>query len=457
MRVSPTRHSERSEESKWRFATPIGFEKPLGSFATLRMTVSGLGVWAGILLLSLTTAQVVSAKSGIPELHVRTGLPNVAARAAAGGELRVAYLGGSITAATDGWRSLTTDHLRARFPQLTITEIPAGLPGTGSNLGACRVGYDVLRRRPDLLFVEFAVNDLNAPPERIEQTMEGIVRQVWRANPLTDIIFVYTISTPGLPDLQAGRFPAAARAMENVAAHYGIPSLHFGVEVARRLAAGELVFKAPETPGEARTFSLDGVHPTAAGHRVYFAALERALPALLVPAGAAPHALPTPLQANNWEQAGLRLLDHVARQGEWTAVPLDDPNLRGAMKHLLPPLLRTASPGSTLEFGITGPTFGLLGIAAPDSGQFQVTVDDLPPVTGTFFDSFVSPTFCRAREWFYPGVLAAGPHRVRVELLGPAPDKAAIKAKAGRPMDDPAPYAPSRLTLGGVLTVFPPP
>ena len=63
------------------------------------------------------------------------------------------------------------------------------------------------------------------------------------------------------------------------------------------------------------------------------------------------------------------------------------------------------------------------------------------------------PTFCRAREWFYPGGLAAGPHRVRVELLAAAPDKAGIKARAGRPLADPAPFAPNRLTLGGVLVV----
>lgn len=403
----------------------------------------------GVALLALEGT--ATAQAAEPEFHPRDGLPNVAARAAGG--LRVAYLGGSITAAADGWRSLTTGWLGRQYPQAAITEIPAGLPGTGSNLGACRLGYDVLRHRPDLLFVEFAVNDTNAPVERIERTMEGIVRQTWRANPHTDIVFVYTVSTPGLPDLQAGRFPPAARAMEKVAAHYGIPSLHFGVEVARRLAAGDLVFKVPEAPLDPRTFSLDGVHPTAAGHQVYFVALQRALPALLADAKPAPHALPTPLHADNWELAGLRLVDEVARHGEWSRVPLDDPNLRGATKALLPPLWRTAAPGGAIEFEFTGRTFGLLGIAAPDSGRFRVTVDDLSPVTGTFFDAYVSPTFCRQREWFYPGALSDGPHRVRIELVAEPVDKAGIKAAAGKPIENPAPYAAQTLTLVGVLVV----
>lgn len=405
------------------------------------------GLFAAVIL-------ALAAPGGEPELHVRGGLPNLAAHTT--GELRVAYLGGSITAAAEGWRSLTTALLERQFPHTTIVEIAAGLPGTGSNLGACRLGRDVLRHRPDLLFVEFAVNDASVPPERIEQTIEGIVRQTWRANPATDIWFVYTVSSPVLPDLQAGRFPAAARAMERVATHYGIPSLHLGVEVARRLAAGELVFKAPDAPADPRTFSLDGVHPTGAGHRVYLGALERTLPLLLANLRAAPHEMPPPLHADNWEGAGMRTLDDVLRQGEWQPVPLDDPNLRGATKHLMPPLWRTATPGAAIEFGFTGKTFGLLGLAAPDSGSFRVTVDGLPPVQATFFDAFVSPTFCRQREWFYPSGLSAGRHRVRVELTEPASDKAAIKAKAGKPITAPGPYTPNRLTLGGVLIVTTP-
>jgi lysophospholipase L1-like esterase len=404
------------------------------------------------LLIAVAAVRAIAAE---PELHVRRGLPNVAARAAAGGELRVAYLGGSITAA-DGWRGLTTAHLRTRFPKVTITEIPAGLPGTGSDLGACRLDYDVLRHKPDLIFVEFAVNDTGTAPEQIERTMEGIVRQAWRANPRTDICFVYTLSTPALPDLQAGKFQASARAMETVAEHYGISSLHFGVEVARRLTSNTLVFKAPEAPSDERTFSLDGVHPTAAGHQLYFATLEKALPALLANSATPaprPSALPSPLRADNWEGARLRLLDAPMRRGEWAQLTPDDPNLRGVTKALLPPTWRTAKPGAAIEFEFTGSKLGLLGIAAPDSGEFRVTVDDRAPVTGTFFDSYVTPTFCRQRTWFYPTDLTAAPHHVRVELLDTTLDKAAIKSKGGRPLDDPAPYAPHRLTLCGALLV----
>lgn len=413
-------------------------------FGRIARLARSAGLLAGLCL------GAFSAGAAEPALHVRSGLPHLAPPPAG---LRVAYFGGSITAA-DGWRTLTTAHLRNRFPNTSITEITAALPGTGSDLGACRLERDVLRHRPDLLFVEFAVNDATAPTARIERTMEGIVRQVWRANPATDILFVYTVSIHGLADLQAGNFPPAARAMERVAAHYGIPSLHLGVEVARRIAAGTLVFKDPAAPADERTFSADGVHPTAAGHRLYFATLEPALDLLLAPSTVRSSSLPPPLHADNWEFAHLREIEPSLLQGDWSPVPSDDPSLRGVTKSLQPPTWRGATPGASLTFEFTGRTFGLLGLAAPDNGEFRVTVDDCPPITATFFDAYVSPTSCRQRPWFYPDVLADGPHRVRIELLDTTIDKAAIKAaRSSEPIADLRPYEPHRLTLSGLLVV----
>ena len=181
----------------------------------------------------------------LTEFHVRGGLPNVAAKIARGEEVRVAFLGGSITAAA-GWRPMTLTTFQRAYPKTNFVEINAAVSGTGSDYGAPRLQRDVLRHRPDLLFVEFAVNDGTGSP-RVEARMEGIVRQTWAANLHTDICFVYTVSDGMLKDLLAGNYQSTARSMENVAAHYGIPSFNFGVEVARRIAAGTLVMAAPES------------------------------------------------------------------------------------------------------------------------------------------------------------------------------------------------------------------
>ena len=122
------------------------------------------------------------------EVRARVGVGNFLKKVKAGKEMTVAYLGGSITA-MNGWRNLTTDWLRATYPQAKFKEIHAAIGGTGSNLGVFRVAHDALQHSPDLLFVEFATNDGGAQPQAIWRSMEGIVRQTWKKDPSTDIVF----------------------------------------------------------------------------------------------------------------------------------------------------------------------------------------------------------------------------------------------------------------------------
>jgi hypothetical protein len=77
------------------------------------------------------------------EFRSRDGLPNLFAKLQAGGSVRLAYLGGSITAA-NGWRPKTLAWVQAQSPQARVAQINAAISGTGSDYGACRVQGDVL-------------------------------------------------------------------------------------------------------------------------------------------------------------------------------------------------------------------------------------------------------------------------------------------------------------------------
>ena len=116
-----------------------------------------------------------------------------------------------------------------------------------------------------------------------------IVRQTWKTLPDCDICYVYTLVAGMAPTLQEGKFPRAASAMENVAGHYGIPSIHMGLEVARMAKQGRLIFqgKLPKTDaekqalGEKIVFSPDNVHPfPETGHELYLQAIVRSIPAI---------------------------------------------------------------------------------------------------------------------------------------------------------------------------------
>ena len=218
----------------------------------------------------------------------RTGLPNLRAKLAARAPVTVAFLGGSITknAGAGGFVTEVTAWIAAQAEGVHVETINAGIGNTGSDLGAQRIDADVLSHRPDVLFVEFAVNDSD---RECTADMEQIVRKTRRANPQTDIVFLYCVMDWTLPRQEAGRWPPSVIRHEKVAAHYGIPTIALGYEAARKIRLGEWTWK---------NFSNDHCHPTADGYASYNRDLTAALRLLLSVELSAPKPLPPSLVGN---------------------------------------------------------------------------------------------------------------------------------------------------------------
>ena len=85
------------------------------------------------------------------ECHPRQGLPNFLMKARTpGAEVKIGYLGGSITA-QPGWRPKTLAHFQKAFPAAKFSEINAAIGGTGSDLGVFRLKQDILDKKPDAI------------------------------------------------------------------------------------------------------------------------------------------------------------------------------------------------------------------------------------------------------------------------------------------------------------------
>ncbi len=87
-------------------------------------------------------------------------------RARAGERLTVAFFGGSLTWSANasdpnrtGFRGRMAEYFTAKYPEARFTFVDAAIGGTGSNLGVFRLDRDVLSRKPDLVFLDFACND----------------------------------------------------------------------------------------------------------------------------------------------------------------------------------------------------------------------------------------------------------------------------------------------------------
>jgi len=417
-------------------------------------------------LLALTHAALAAESADLPlasaqECRPRAGLPHFFAKATtAGAEVKVGYLGGSITA-QPGWRPKTLAHFQKAFPTAKFSEINAAIGGTGSDLGVFRLKQDVLDAKPDLLFVEFAVNDGGADPQQIFRCMEGIVRQTWRALPQCDIAFVYTITEQLAPPMLEGKFPRAASAMEKVADHYGIPSIHLCMEVARLAKAGKLVWKAPlpKTPeekarlGDQFIFAPDSVHPhVETGHELYLQAVARSLPVIREASKAAgPHKLGVPFIATNYEHAKLVPITEATLSKDFTLLDARTDAFGKRWANRMTALHKGAQAGATLSFKFRGTRAAIYDIIGPDCGQVIVTVDDQPPRTVPRFDSYC--TYHRLATLGLGTELPDKVHTVRIEIHPQQPDKAKILATRNNKMDKPERFDGTAFYPGAILLV----
>jgi len=363
------------------------------------------------------------------ECTERDGLPNVFKKLEAGQNVKIAYLGGSITA-QPGWRPFTLSWFKEQYPQAKVEEINAAIGGTGSGLGVFRLQYDVIQHHPDLLFVEFAVNDGGQPPHSIHCSMEGIVRQTWKANPEADICYVYTLTEGMLQDLQSGKFPRAASAMEELADHYGIPSIHMGVEVARLEKEGRVLFKAkkPETeeekaaPEDKIIFSSDGVHPhPETGHKLYLEAVIRSMEKIKSVGRAGPHERKDPFVEDNWEDACMLPLQEAHLEGDWEKLSPEADGLAKRFGTRLPDLWVARTPGSGLSFRFKGCLAGVYDLLGPDCGQVIVRIDDREPQVRARIDGYC--TYHRLAMMTLASDLSDQLHTVDVKIHSEEPDK----------------------------------
>lgn len=209
------------------------------------------------------------------ELFPRKGLPNIIQKLENGDTVTIVYFGGSNTR-SEGYRVMTADWLRKQYPKADIRSVNAGIDGTGSDLGCARLETDVLRHRPDLVFVEFVGNDGGDPESKAR--IEGIVRQIRKRSRFTDILFVYTLKERDVALFQSGEYQKGALMQEEVADYYGIPSIHLGVAVSHLVSEGKLVFTSREdvSISGAVVFTHDSIHPTIPeGHQIYTDTITR--------------------------------------------------------------------------------------------------------------------------------------------------------------------------------------
>ena len=71
------------------------------------------------------------------------------------------------------------------------------------------------------------------------------------------IVYITTEALTKEYNLAEGRAPAVVQIYERLADHYGIPSMHLGLEIVERAAAGEVVWYGDEPAAGTTTKAAD--------------------------------------------------------------------------------------------------------------------------------------------------------------------------------------------------------
>lgn len=152
-----------------------------------------------------------------------TRMANVLDRAAKGEEITVAYIGGSITegyhdnltlAEDEKWAKMTNNWLSEQYPEATFNYVNAGLSGTPSILGNIRLERDVLASEPDIVFVEFAVNDGDGTA--YHNAYESMIRTLLTQDRDIAVVLLFTIVANG---------HTCQEYMSRIGENYGLPMI----------------------------------------------------------------------------------------------------------------------------------------------------------------------------------------------------------------------------------------
>ncbi|MGN1421885.1 MAG: SGNH/GDSL hydrolase family protein [Oscillospiraceae bacterium] len=183
-----------------------------------------------------------------------TRMANVLKKARDGGEITVAYIGGSITYGMTVapaepekcWAYRSTEWLRGQFPEATVNYVNAGISGTPSILGNARLERDVLAYDPDIVFVEFAVND--GKSSEYQTAYDSLVRTLLTQEKDIAVVLLFTV-------IESGH--TCQEHMSKVGEQYGLPMISEPNSLGVEFADGRMTWQ---------DYSDDESHPNEAGH-----------------------------------------------------------------------------------------------------------------------------------------------------------------------------------------------
>ncbi len=177
-------------------------------------------------------------------------LSAVLKRAQSGEDITIGFIGGSITAGSvatgnKGYASMLHEWFKEKFPDIEVTLVNAGIGATDSYLGVHRVDRDLLESTPDIVFVEFSVNDgafIN------KDSYESLVLKILRAENNPAVVALCMAQSSG---------DTYQETHKEIGDHYDLPMISLWNCFKPTVDAGFVKWA---------DILVDGIHPADTGH-----------------------------------------------------------------------------------------------------------------------------------------------------------------------------------------------
>ncbi len=291
---------------------------------------------------------------------------DVMRKAQDGQKVTIALIGGSITKGTismgsrDGtfrdkftYADYFSNWWYKTFPKADLRFVNAGISATDSYLGVHRLQADVLDKKPDLVVVEFAVNDQQTYFHK--QTYENLVRTLLDSDSKPAVMLLFLAKANGhtcqIQQAQIGK-------------HYRLPMLSYANVMKDLVSKG--IYTMDELTG-------DAVHPSALGSAVIGEMIVRYLDNIhnkSVGQVIRKKAPKTYVTSRMYKNAQVKSCKNINIKNSGTFAP-------SQKSRIFPDNLTSKKGSGSLTFTVTCKNLGLLYARQSDGkgGEFDIYVD----------------------------------------------------------------------------------
>lgn len=269
--------------------------------------------------------------------------------------MNIYFVGGSITEGAgaskyiNSYAALVSKYLEDEYREnLNIINLGAG--GTASNFGVFRIAQHFSKQKPDIVFLEFAVNDRIYPLDDINIYYENLIIEIFKWNKKVKIISL---------EMPTGMSDACSTEHKKIAYHYNIPVIDVQDSVWKEIGRDKYTWK---------DISIDNLHPNDMGHKIYGEIIVKVLKNInLEHIECWVHK--KPITNYILRNPGIKSYEECTFYGNWVEkeVNLNNKFSVGAM---------TESIGDCIEINFKGRYLSVMALLSKASGILECILDD---------------------------------------------------------------------------------